>query len=93
MRAQWMSKKHSEQKSCKKYSGDKREHHNSNKYKLNKNEINEIAERKKASSPSSDSSAGSDADSKRSEASSSSDSSVGEDLYAFDRLSIKSKRD
>ena len=93
MRAQWMAKKHSEHKSYKKYSGEKREHHNSNKYKLNKNEINEIAEQKKASSPRSDSSAGSDAESKRAEASSSSDSSIGEDLYAFDRLSIKSKRD
>ena len=72
---------------------DKREKFDKNKFKLNKKEINAIAERKKESSPGSDRSASSVADSKRSEAPSS-DSLVSDgDLYSFDQLSIKSRDD
>ena len=93
MRAQWMAKRDDHKRHYHKYCDDKREKFDNNKYKLNKKEINAIAERKKDSSPGSDRSASSTADSKRSEASSS-DSLVSDgDLYSFDQLSIKSRVD
>ena len=91
MRASWLAQKRSDHpKGYRKYREEKREKHGKNRFKLNKEEINEIAARKKSSPPGSDNS---DSEQQRSEASSSSESSASEDLYNFENLRIRSKSD
>jgi hypothetical protein len=91
MRASWLAQRRSDHpKGYRKYREEIREKHGKNRFKLNKEEINEIAARKKSSPPGSDNS---DSEQQRSEASSSSESSASEDLYNFENLRIRSKSD
>ena len=94
MRAAWLARKRDPHpKGYRKYRDDKRDKERKNHFKLNKQEINEIAEKKKSSSPGSDTNSDNQERSEASSSASSDDSSLGNDLYNFERLNLRAKDD